>query len=201
MKPRLIVEQRLTAFVNQCAIYAADQDGNKGELIAFAQQKRLAFKEKINFYTDTSKNQLAFTMRAEKVMDIHGRYFVEDPAGKPIGVFRKDFKQSLASSTWHILDDKDNPSLTFTESSVPLAIFRRYGELIPFIGIFIELIVLFLRYHFTVLDTSGKEVGKYQKTTLIRDHYRLELTDEAFAAQDIRVLAAQAVALDALQSR
>ncbi len=48
---------------------------------------------------------------------------------------------------------------------------------------------------------DGKDFGMYRKTTLFFDRYRLEMSNEAYDANDWRVLAAMAVALDALQSR
>lgn len=201
MNPKLIVEQKITAFVNKYAVYGANPDGSKAGLIAFVQQKRFAFKEKVSFYSDTSKTQLLFTFRAEKVLDVHGRYFVEDANGQLIGSFRKQFGKSLLNSTWNILDTSDTPYITVRESNQFLAIFRRFCGFIPYLGDLAELIVLLFRYHFVFLDNNGAEAGRYQKTTLIRDHYRLDMTDEAYQATDWRVLAAMAVALDALQSR
>jgi uncharacterized protein YxjI len=201
MKPRLIVEQKITVFVNQYSIYAANDDGSKGELLAFAQQKRLAFKEKVSFYTTESKENLVFTFRAEKVMDVHGKYIVEDTAGAAVGGFKKEFTQSLVKSTWNILDADDGVKLKVSESNALVAIMRRFGGMIPIVGAVIDLVMPFFKYHFVFTDTTGQTVGKYEKTTLIRDNYILSMTDESYTAEDWRVLAAMAVALDALQSR
>lgn len=202
MTPRLIVEQRITAFVNKYCVYVAGPDGSKGELVAYAQQKRLAFKEKVTFYSDEAKTQTAFTFRAEKVLDVHGRYFVEDADAKLLGSFKKDFVKSLVNSTWTILDTNDKPKFVISESNQVLAILRRYIGFIPIVGDLFELVTLFFRYHFVFVDVAaGQPVGRYQKTTLLRDHYVLSMTDEAYDAEDWRVLAAMAVGLDALQSR
>ncbi len=202
MKPQLIIEQKITAFVNKYAIYTADEHGQKDTMIAFAQQKRLAFKEKVIFYTNDTKSDVAFTFRAEKVMDIHGRYFVEDAQGLAVGTFKKDFTKSLVNSTWSIFNKQQEPTFTLNESSHALAAIRRFGGLIPIVGDIIDIVVLFLRYHFVFRDaTTGEEVGRYQKTTLFRDHYLLSMDDEAYGKEDWRVLAAMAVGLDALQSR
>jgi hypothetical protein len=202
MNPKLIVEQKITAFVNKYAVYAADPTGSKGQLVAFAQQKRLAFKEKVLFYSDVEKTQPIFTLRAEKVLDVHGRYLVEDMQGNLIGGFKKEFKKSLIKSTWTILGQNDQPLFTVAENSLTLAIFRRFAGFLPIVGDFAEILVLFFRYHFSFINTSTSEiVGRYQKTTLFRDHYALSLTDEAYSQADPRVFAAIAVALDALQSR
>jgi len=202
MQPKLIVEQKITAFVNQYRIYSAKSNGEKGGLLAFAQQKRLAFKEKVTFYSDERKTEQVFGFRAEKVVDVHGRYFVEDPSGNKIGSFKKDFKKSLTSSTWHILDANDQPKITVSESNQAIAVLRRFAGFIPIVGDLFEIIMVFLKYHFVFVDVaSGNVVGKYQKTKLIRDHYKLSMNDSDYKNKDWRILAAMAVALDALQSR
>lgn len=202
MKPRLFVDQKITAFVNKYEVFAADVDGDRAGLKALAQQKRLAFKEKVTFYQDEQKNTPVFSFRAEKVLDVHGRYFVEDTDGQLIGMFKKEFGQSLINSTWKILDASGEDLFTVRESNSTLAVLRRFLGYLPLVGDLAELVLLFFRYHFSFIDTkSGQEVGKYQKTTLLRDHYTLSMTDAAYETCDWRVLAAMGVALDALQSR
>jgi hypothetical protein len=201
MTPRLVIEQKITLLVNQYRLFAVDNHGQKAELIAFAQQKRFKFKEKILFYTDEQKSSQAFAFHAEKVLDVHGRYFVTDANGKTVGAFRKAFKKSLLSSTWHILQD-DEPVLTVTENNKTFALIRRIVQFIPYISDLADILMPFLRYHFVFVDAAtGEVVGKYRKTTSIRDHYELAMTDEAYESQDWRVFAAVAVALDALQKR
>jgi hypothetical protein len=202
MKPRLIIEQKITAFTNIYRVFGAAENGEKASLVALAQQKRLAFKEKVSFYSDEEKSRLAFTLRAEKVLDVHGRYLVEDENGQVVGSFKKVFKSSLLNSTWKIMDADDNELYTVRESNMTLAIIRRIAGWLPYIGDLVEIIVLFFRYHFVFTDIkTGEPIGKYQKTTLFRDHYTLSTTDEAFSRVDWRVLAAMGVGLDALQSR
>jgi len=201
MKPRLIVEQKITAFVNRYEIFDVNDDGTKNQQLAFVEQKRLAFKEKVSFFSSASKEELLFTFRAEKVLDVHGKYFVEDEKGELISYFQKQFGRSLLNSTWNMLDGDESVKLTINESNMALAILRRYVGWLPFIGDLLEIATNFIRYHFSFRTSDGTEVGMYRKTTLFRDHYLLSLTDEAYDAQDWRAFAAMAVALDALQSR
>lgn len=202
MKPRLFIEQKITPFANQYKVFSADENGEQTSLSAFAQQKRLAFKEKVMFYSDENKTTIAFTFRAEKVFDVHGRYIVEDANGATLGIFKKEFKQSLIKSTWKILDQNGNEMFKVAESSVSLALLRRYAGWLPFVGGIIEWLTLFFKYHFVITHVANdEEVGRYEKTTLFRDHYCLSMSDETYAVSDWRVLAAVSVALDALQSR
>ena len=202
MKPQLIVQQKITAFTNMYRVFSANEAGESAELKAFAQQKRLAFKEKVTFYSDEKKTQQSFTFRAEKALDVHGRYFVEDTNGTCVGMFKKEFKKSLLNSTWNVMDANGKTIFTIKESSQYLALARRFLGFIPYVGDIFELITDFIKYHFVFIDAGTDEVvGKYQKTTLFRDHYTLSMTDEAYQKVDWRVLAAMGVGLDALQSR
>jgi uncharacterized protein YxjI len=202
MKPRLIIEQKVTFFTNQYRVFGAGEEGAKASLLSFAQQKRLAFREKVTFYSDEAKSREAFTFRAEKVMDVHGRYFIEDENGNVVGMLRKVFGASLLKSTWMVMDKDGTELFQVSENNVALAVIRRFGGILPIVGGFVELLVMFFRYHFEFIDkATGATVGKYEKTTLFRDHYSLSVEGEAFERVDWRVWAALGVALDALQSR
>ena len=171
-------------------------------MIALAQQKRLAFKEKVIFYTDDKRDKVSFTFRAEKVLDVHGRYFVEDANGNLLGMFKKEFMASLLNSTWKVLDAQGNELLMVRESNQVLAALRRFIGNVPLIGDLAEIVILFFKYHFEFIDLrTNQVVATYQKTTLIRDQYLLSTTNDAWNAIDWRVYAAMSVALDALQSR
>lgn len=203
MRQRLLIQQKITAMVNRYSIFEpAESPEEKPRLIGLAQQKRAALKEKVMFYSDGKRDTLAFTLRAEKVMDIHGKFFVETANGKLIGAFRKEFKASLFSSTWTILGADDTPLYTVRESNAFVAAFRRFAGAIPLVGEIMELVFAFIRYHFEFIEIStSKNRGMYKKTTIFRDHYSLETDDKLWEDIDWRVLAAVSIALDALQSR
>src|SRR5690625_2407447 len=99
---QLAVRQRIRMMVNQYEVRTLMPDGTEGDMIAFAQQKRLAFKEQVTLYTDDSKEQPVLGFKARQVVDLGATYDVTDHTGQPIGNFRKDFKQSLLRSTWHL---------------------------------------------------------------------------------------------------
>ena len=202
MEPRLIIQQKITAFVNKYNVFGVNGDGTPPSMIALAQQKRLAFKEKVIFYTDDKRDKVSFTFRAEKVLDVHGRYFVEDANGNLLGMFKKEFMASLLNSTWKVLDAQGNELLMVRESNQVLAALRRFIGNVPLIGDLAEIVILFFKYHFEFIDLrTNQVVATYQKTTLIRDQYLLSTTNDAWNAIDWRVYAAMSVALDALQSR
>jgi uncharacterized protein YxjI len=191
--PRFFMRQRITMMVNQYELFAADPDGGEGQLLAFAQQRRMTFKEQVTFYADTAKTQPVFSFRARKRLDLGSGYDVVDPAGNPLGHFRKEFGMSLLRSTWRL----SGPGLEAhgQERSPFIAILRRVWEFIPFLG---EIWVPFI-FHFDFVDRqSGRLVLSSDRKMAIRDRYTVEVPDERV---DFRLAAAMAVALDALQSR
>src|SRR5918999_5729253 len=92
---RLIVRQRIRMMVNQYEVHAVNPDGSEGGLLAFAQQKRMAFKEQVTLYTDDTRREPVLGFKARSVIDLGATYDVTDAVGNPIGLFRKDFTQSL----------------------------------------------------------------------------------------------------------
>jgi uncharacterized protein YxjI len=182
---RLIVRQRVRLMVNQYEVRAAGADGSEGDLLAFAQQKRLAFKEQVTLYSDDSKSQPVLGFRARQVIDLGATYDVTDAAGTPIGLFRKDFAKSLVRSTWHV----EQPGLgvaTGQERNLAVALLRRFVDSLSW-----------LPYHFD-FTVDGKPAFSVVKKWGLRDRYVVDVHDPRL---DRRLVIAMAVGLDALQSR
>ncbi len=181
---RLYVRQRITMMVNKYEVRAAGPDGAEGELIAFAQQKRLAFKEQVTLYEDESKQVPVLGFKARQVIDLGATYDVTDFAGAPIGLFRKGFKESLLRSTWTV-EQPGLGAIKGQERSMVVAILRRFTD------------ISFLPYHFDfVID--GQPAFSVIKQWALRDKYTVDIHRPDL---DRRLVIAMAVALDALQAR
>jgi uncharacterized protein YxjI len=180
------VKQRFTPVVNRYEILPADADGNpNGAMLAFAQQKRMKLKEEVVFYTDDSKTSPVFGFKSRNVLDVHGMTDVFDPQGNAIGMFRKDFKASLLRSTWHV-SAAGGSETRGQERSKLVAVLRRFTD------------VTFIPYHFDFTWADGTVAFSVEKKWGLRDRYKVSVWDTSI---DWRVIAAMAVALDALQGR
>ena len=83
--PRFFVRQRITLMVNRYEIHAANADGSEGQLLAFAEQKRMKLKEEINFFADDTKTRRVFSFKARQRLDVHAEHDVFDEYGNAIG--------------------------------------------------------------------------------------------------------------------
>jgi hypothetical protein len=190
---RFAVAQRITPMVNRYEIRAVAPDGRPGGLLALAQQKRLAFKEQVTFFTDEDLRTPVFSFRARRRLDIGAEYDVTDASGRVIGEFRKDFRRSLLRSTWHVA--AGDVTAVGQERDAQVALLRRSWDLLPVVG---DLPSPFL-FHFDFTDArTGVVVLSSERRRALRDRYDVTVPG---AVLDGRVAAAVAVALDALQSR
>lgn len=187
-----LIRQKITMMVNQYIVSAADESGVEGEQVAFVQQKRMAFKEEVTFYSDESKREQLLRFKARKRLDLGSGYDVWTPDGTAIGLFRKNFGASLLRSTWHI-DQPNAPEITGQERNMFVAVLRRVWDLIPFANS----LPFAWPYHFDFTSSAGP-VMSVEKKFGLRDKYLLTIRADAL---DRRLAIAMAVGLDALQSR
>ena len=197
-RSEFLLRQRITLMVNRYELFEPAAPGSKeeGPLLVFVEQKRMKLREQIDFFGDTAKTQLLFTVKAENILDPRGRYQLLDPSGQIIARFKKNFAQSLARSTWHLQDAAGNETGIAKERNLFAALFRRYGSLIPYIGEFLGLMPI--AYNFDFMDAAGSPQGVVERIWSIRDRYRLTAADPAL---DRRLFIALAVCMDALQRR
>lgn len=182
--PTFVVKQKLTMMINRYEISESDAAFNPTSLLALAEQKRMAFKEQVTFYSDVAKSRPVFGFKARKVMDLNSGYDVTDESGQQIGFFRKDFGASLLRSTFHI----EGPGFQGTgqERNQLVGLLRRFTDL-PFLPI-----------HFDFLDAEGRPLFSVERKMSIGDRYNVTVPDRRI---DFRIAAAVAVGLDALMSR
>jgi hypothetical protein len=189
---RFAVVQRITMMVNRYEVRAVDGAGRPADLLALAQQKRMAFKEEVTFYAEEERRTPVFSFKARKRMDLAATYDVRDAAGAQLGTFRKDFGASLLRSTWHL--EAPGIQAVGRERSAGIALARRAWEMLPVV----ESLPSPFLFHFDFVDASGALVMSSERGRSLRDRYDVRVPE---ARVDGRVAAAMAVALDALQSR
>ena len=182
--PRFFVKQRFTMLVNRYEIVEANPDGSEGRMLGVAQQKRMAMREQVTFYSDDTKSQPLFGFKARQMMDLGAIYDVSAADGAPLGAFQKDFGASLMRSSFHL----SGPDLEAygRERSSTTAILRRVIDF-PF------------SFHFDFTDkATGAPVLTSERQFSLRDKYTVTVPDQRV---DFRLAASVAVGLDALLQR
>jgi uncharacterized protein YxjI len=196
---RFVLRQRIRLVINQYEFSLAGPEWEPGETFAFVEQKRFKFKEDIRFYTDDSKTQELFRIKARQRFDPRARYDVTDADGTKIGEIQKVFGKSLLRSTYQLYDAAGAEVAIVQERSMAVAIIRRLVGFIPYIDNVADWLPI--PYHFDfrrgedVLGTNTRQMWK------IRDVYRISMQGDAGRSVDRRLVLAIAVGQDALQAR
>ena len=192
MTTRFHVHQKITPFQNTYRVMA-DDGGAPGTLIAFAKQKRMAFKEQFTLYRDEAATQPVLTIAADRRIDVRSQMTVREPGGQVVGVLRKRGAASLLRSTWE-LEQPGLPPVVVQERSMAVALLRRLWGAVPWIG---DVPVPWV-FHFDGTAPSGEVVLRHTRIWGWRDRYVLEVLSPQL---DARLAIALAVCLDAMQKR
>lgn len=183
---RLVMRQRITMMVNRYEIRA---NSAEGPVLAIAQQKRMAMKEKVTFFADEERTQPLFGFQARQVMDLAATYDITDAAGQPFGLFQKDFKASLLRSTWIFESPGQQLQGRGQERSQAVAILRRFLD-------------FSWPVHFDFETPDGATALSIVRRWALRDTYECDLPALPNGTRlDWRIASCLAVACDALMAR
>ena len=188
---RFHIAQKISPMQNVYRVHA-DAAGEPGPLIAFAKQKRLAFKEQFTLFRDESARQPVLTIAADRRIDLRSAMTVREPSGAVVGTLRKRGAASLLRSTWE-LEQPGLPAVVVEERSLVVALLRRVWGMVPFAW---DLPIPWV-FHFDGRTPAGAVVLTHTRRWGLRDRYVLEVAPP----YDPRLAIALAICLDALQSR
>jgi uncharacterized protein YxjI len=192
---RFVVQQVFKPIANEYRISAVAAGSDEGRPLLYVRQKKLKIKEDIRFRLSPDDEAHLFMIKAKTVFEFRGRHEVLDADGAVIGLLEKAFGKSLLRSHWYVRDPEGNELFEGHESSWPIALLRRLGQIGPDWLSLLE----WLPFNF-LLTRNGEQLGTYRRVLgKFRDRYVLEL--EPALDADRRLVLACAVALDALQDR
>ena len=125
---RFLVQQVFKPIANEYRISVpAPGSSEEGEQLLYVKQKRMKIKEDIRFRVPGVEDEHVFMIKSKTVFEFAGKHEVLDAEGAKIGQLGKDFKKSLLRSHWVIQDAQDNVLFQARESSMFLALLRRFA--------------------------------------------------------------------------
>jgi uncharacterized protein YxjI len=194
---RYLVDQLIRPIANLYRVTPlAAGETPAGPPVAYVRQKKLAIKERVNFFADEGETQELFHIQARTFLDTGGsKYDVVAGGGENIGLLEHLFKQSLMRTTWRISDAAGTEVALAQERSLPMAIARRVVDFVPDYGGLIP-----IPYNFDLL-VGGRVAGTMNRKFKLRDQYVLDLSGDPEKALDRRLAIALAIGLDTLQNR
>jgi len=193
---RFVLRQRIKLVINQYQFTLPEQEDQP---FCFVQQARFKFKEDIRFFADEAKTEELLRIKARQRFDPRAKYDVTGAAGEKIGMIQKVFGASLLRSTYTLFDAAGTEIATIRERSLPVALFRRFVGLVPYLGDFADWLPIPYDFEFRhgeqVLGENRRRRWKW------RDVYDIDFSQDPEKRIDRRLVLAAAVGMDALQAR
>ncbi|NGM71795.1 hypothetical protein [Sphingobacterium sp. SGL-16] len=120
---------KITTFSND--FEATDALGNT---IFYVREKILIWRDQMKVYSDSSKSELLYEIKSNKLIDFQQTFTITNPQGNIIGKVRRKSIRSLWKSTFKLMDTYDNHDHTIQEKNAFVKLWDGiFGE-IPIIG-------------------------------------------------------------------
>lgn len=146
---------KLLALANQ--IYIRDANGN---LMGYVKQKLLKLKEDINVFSDETKTNVLFNIKADRVLDFSARYNFTASDGRPLGSIKRQGMRSIWKANYEVLDPNGNQIIQIHEESAWVKVADALIGELPLIGMFTG---YFLNPAFIVSRMDNAPVIRVQK--------------------------------------
>lgn len=166
--------------------------------VGFIEMKAWKLREDIRVYSDKTKGRELFRIHARSIIDFGVTYDVFDSQTEEhlFSMRRQGFRSAFVRDQWEIKGPDNQPIGKLQETSSGLALVRRYTDLIPVVGPFIDLAMSFWPITYTVTDAAGAvNANLTQQRNPLIVKFSLERADTA-ASLDPRI----AIALTAMMS-
>lgn len=141
------------------------------KLVGFIEVKAWKLREDVRIYSDKSKSKELLRIHARNVIDFSSTYDVFDSSSDKLlfSLRRKGLRSTFVRDHWDLLDASEQPIGDVQETSSGLALVRRYTDVIPFVGGFIDLAMSFWPLTYTISDSAGATAAQltHQRNPLV----------------------------------
>lgn len=106
-----------------------------GADVAYVKQKLFKLKEQIEVFTNRTKNQLLYTIKANRVLDFSAGYLFADAQGNALGAVRRKGARSLWRAYYEIVHDiAGEPDMVIREENGWIKVLDAMLGDVPIIG-------------------------------------------------------------------
>lgn len=147
-----------------------DKNGN---YVCYVRQKMFKLKEDVIVFSDESKTQELFRIKADRWLDFNASYAMEDLVhGKNFGRLARRGMRSIWKAQYDVVDENNTVRYQITEDNAWVKVMDGIVGEIPILGMFTGYI---FNPSYTVKDATGKEYFKLKKMpSLIGRRFQLE---------------------------
>lgn len=128
--------------------------------VAYTRQKIFKIKEAIQVYQNSNRQNLLYTINADRIIDFNASYTFRDTANNILGATKRSGMKSLWKTQYHTSDAAGQTVFTLHEENPMIALFNGLLESIPVISL---LSGYLLNPRYAIDDAQGQTVFRLRK--------------------------------------
>ncbi|MEL6652965.1 MAG: hypothetical protein AAFQ87_19355 [Bacteroidota bacterium] len=157
-----------------------------GQMVAYVRQKMFKFKEDIRIYSDESKSQQLFSIKADRWLDFSAAYSFADASGREFGKIVRKGWRSIWKSEYELIDQQQNLQYHIREEDAWVKVLDGLLGEIPILNFFTGYL---FNPTYLVTDLDGQAVIRLKKMpSLVGRRFELEKLAEADQDDDERIM-------------
>jgi uncharacterized protein YxjI len=106
-----------------------------GNLVAYIKQKLFKLKEEVTVFEDAGQTRVAFTMKADRVVDFSPRFTFADSLGQTVGAVKRQGRRSIWSAHFDVYEG-EQVTMTIREENPWVKVWDSLVGGLPVIGLF-----------------------------------------------------------------
>lgn len=172
---------KITSMVNDFTAKDA-----KGQTIAYVRQKMFKFKEAITVYTSDSRQNILYTIDADRVIDFNANYSFSDAGGKNLGRVGRRGAKSILKAHYEIFDTDSKMEFLIKEENPWAKFFDGLMGEVPVVGMFTGYM---FNPKYLVTREDGTQVARLSKeASFFGRRFKLEQLSSIEKGEDERLL-------------
>jgi uncharacterized protein YxjI len=183
MQYPLNISFKIVALAPQMAITDAG-----GSLLYYVRQKMFKLKEEVKVFTDLEQTQLAYTINADRVLDISAQYNFQDAAGNGLGGVKRQGMKSIIKARYDIFQNNPaTPEMLIEEENPMIRVADGCLNQIPIVNLFTG---YFLHPSYIAANAADGQplIRLVKEPAFFESKFKIEKLAEMDPAQETQIL-------------
>lgn len=158
-----------------------------GQTVAYVRSKLFKLKEDIQVFSDESRSQLDYTIKANKWIDFSASYLFSDAQGNSLGMVARKGWASIWKARYEIFDNNNQHEFTIQEDNAWTKVWDSMLGEVPILGIFSG---YFFNPSYSVISkATGSPVAQLKKRkSFFGRRFTVTKLDAINDGQEVRVM-------------
>lgn len=163
-------------------IYVQDASGAE---VCYVKQRLFRLREKVEVYTDSSRQTLLSTIQADRIIDFNASYTFHMASGARLGTVRRRGFRSIWRAHYEILDDAGNVAFEMREENPGAKVIDALLGEIPIVGFFTG---LFCHPRYAILHNGIPVLHVTKQRALLESRFVVEKTGVLDAQGELSIV-------------